>query len=65
MNSGISVTKQAIKQNIYTKTEFQNSIARSSFLCRITDIKIAWITAYLSATFLITSVFDASQIPLH
>ena len=25
------------------KIEFQNSIARLSFLCRITDIKIAWI----------------------
>ena len=25
------------------KTEFQNSVVRSSFLCRIKDIKIAWI----------------------
>ena len=24
------------------KIEFQNSVARFAFLCRITDIKIAW-----------------------
>ena len=40
MNSNISVTKkQTNKQKyIYVKIEFQNSIERLSFLCRITDI---------------------------
>ena len=36
----ISVTKET-NRNIYL--EFENSIERLSFLCRITDIKIAWI----------------------
>ena len=31
------------KANKQTETEFQNLIERLSFLCRITDIKIAWI----------------------
>ena len=35
--------KQTDKQNIYVKGEFQNSVVRLSFLCHITDIKIAWI----------------------
>ena len=28
------------------KIEFQNSIIRLSFLCRVTDIKIAWINTW-------------------
>ena len=31
----------ALKYN-FTKSEFENSIRRVSFLCRLTDIKIAW-----------------------
>ena len=52
MNSDSLVIKQKQKQTnnkIYMEIEFQNSIVtqnsivRLSFLCRITDIKIAWI----------------------
>ena len=39
--------KKTISKNIYMKTELQNSIVRSSFLCHITDIKIAWINPLL------------------
>ena len=35
--------KQTNKQKLYMKIEFQNSIVKLSFLCRITDITIAWI----------------------
>ena len=38
--------KQTTKRNIYMKIEFQNSIARLSFLCHIKDIKIAWINPW-------------------
>ena len=41
-NSLVIKQKQANK-NIYMKIEFQNSVAKLSFLCRNTDIKIAWI----------------------
>ena len=40
------IGKQIFKRKqifIYKKIEFQNSAVRLSFLCRITDIKIAWI----------------------
>ena len=40
MNSIIAVTKQT-SRNIYIKIEFQSSIVRLRFLCRITDNKIA------------------------
>ena len=46
MNPTGLVIKQKQKQtnrNIDMKIEFQNSIVRLSFLCCITDIKIAWI----------------------
>ena len=33
------------KQKLHIKIEFQNLIERLSFLCRITDIKIAWINS--------------------
>ena len=42
-NKKIKKNKRA-KMYIYMKIEFQNSIVRLSFLCRITDIKIAWIS---------------------
>ena len=35
--------KQKTKKQIYMKIELQNSIVRLSFLCHITNIKIAWI----------------------
>ena len=34
--------QDALKQN-FTKIEFENSITRLSFLCRLPDIKITWI----------------------
>ena len=45
MNYNSSVIKQKYyKTNkIYMKIEFRNSIVRLSYLCCITDIKIAWI----------------------
>ena len=49
MNFNLSVTKQTNKQtnkNIYVQIEFQNSVERLSFLCCITDIKIAWINPW-------------------
>ena len=33
--------KQTNKKNMYNQDQFQNSIVRLSFLCRVTDIKIA------------------------
>ena len=39
----MSVTINKQTKYTYIKIEFQNSIERLSFLCRITDIKIAWI----------------------
>ena len=46
-NSFVIKQKQTNKQKrIYMRTEFQNSIVRSSFLCCITDIKIAWINSW-------------------
>ena len=33
--------KQTNKKNMYNQDLFQNSIVRLSFLCRVTDIKIA------------------------
>ena len=48
MNSNSLVNKQKQKQtkkNIYMKIGFQNWIARFSFLCHVTDIKIVWINA--------------------
>ena len=44
------INKQINKQtnrNIYIKIDFQNSIEKLSILCRITDIKIAWINPWL------------------
>ena len=35
--------KPSKQTEIYIKTEFQNSIERLTFFCRITNIKIAWI----------------------
>ena len=43
------MNKQTNKQKY--KIEFQNSIVRLSFLCRITVIKIAWLNPCLSNTF--------------
>ena len=42
MNYNSSVIKQKYYET-YMKIEFQNSIVRLSYLCCITDIKIAWI----------------------
>ena len=54
MNISISVSKETNKQtnkqtgiSIYTKIEFQNVIERLGFLCRVTDIKIAWISPWV------------------
>ena len=41
MNSNNLVNKQ--KQTNKMKIEFQNSVAKFSFLCFISDINIAWI----------------------
>ena len=41
-NPAISQNKQT-NRNVYIKIEFQNSIERLSFLCRIKDMKIVWI----------------------
>ena len=38
--------KQTTKRNIYMKIEFQNSVARLSFLCHIKGIKIAWMNPW-------------------
>ena len=36
-------TNKQTSRNIYFKVEFYNSTERSSYLCHISDIKIAWI----------------------
>ena len=50
MNSNSLVIKknqrQANKQFIYMKIQFQNSIVRLSFLCHVTDIKISWVNPW-------------------
>ena len=44
--------KQTNKQTkIYImKTEFQNLVVRLSFLCHVTDIKVAWINTWICAS---------------
>ena len=39
----------ALKQN-FMKIEFENSIRRLSFLCRLPYIKIAWINPWILGT---------------
>ena len=43
MANEFQLTKQKPKQTGKMKIEFQNSIVKLSFLCCITDFKIAWI----------------------
>ena len=61
MNSNSLVITQKQKQTynktiyiyiyIYMTIEFQNPIARLSFLCRVKDIKIAWINPCINRLF--------------
>ena len=59
MNSSNLVIMQKQKQTnipakyMYIKIEFQNSIARLSFLCCITEIKIAWINPCVDIQFIL------------
>ena len=46
----------ALKQN-FLKIEFENSIRRLSFLCRLAGIKIAWINPSTPICYFLHKVF--------
>ena len=41
--------QDTLKQN-FMKIEFENSVRRLNFMCRLPDIKIAWINPWLYLT---------------
>ena len=51
----VNIFLHALKQN-FMKIEFENSIRRLSFLCRLPDIKIAWINPCVFRT--LPSIYD-------
>ena len=42
----MQVQRQHALKQIFMKSEFENSIRRLSILCRIPDIRIAWINPF-------------------